>query len=347
MTDTPDPISEVVQEPAIPHPEPVKRSSPVLPILGGAVAALIGFGVAQVVPNGWPIRDTTALETSLAEQALEVAALRQAVAEPAAPDPDMAARLQAIEEKLALIDLAPLASRIDAVERTTADLAQRPQTGGTADPAALAALQAKVDALQAEGIPAAVLSQATAAVDAKLAEADAKIEAIKQEAEGIAKSAGRRAALGQILAALDSGAPYVSALPNLGETEVPAAILAYAETGLPSLQSLRDSFPDYARLALEAALSANTGQSWTERFTTFVRGQTGARSLELREGTDPDALLSQAEAALAAGDLATALTKLEQLPPEAQAAMAEWRERAMARQTAAAAVQALLAASEM
>ena len=99
-------------------------------------------------------------------------------------------------------------------------------------------------------------------------------------------------------------------------------------------------------LALEASLQANPGEGWAERIGTFLRVQTGARSLSLREGTDPDAVLSQAEAALAKGDVAAALTALDLLPPEGQAAVVGWRENAVIRQEAATALQALLAASE-
>lgn len=347
MTDTPDPIPVVAHQPAEVQAKPVKRSSAMFPLVGGVIAAVIGFGVAQVVPDGWPIRDQSALEATLAAQGQEIEAIKLAIADQPIQDPQAAERLAAVEQALAAIDLSPLVSRIDAVERTTSELAQRPISGGTVDPSALAALEAKVAALQSQGIPEAVLSDATAAVNAKVAEVETKIAAIKQEAEAIAATTGRRAALTQILAALDSGAPYASAMTSLDEAEMPQAISAFAQTGLPSLQSLRDSFPDFARQALDAALRADPGQTWTERFTTFLRGQTGARSLEMREGSDPDALLSQAEAAVASGDLTTALTILKQLPTEAEAAMAEWRDRAMERQAAIEAVQAMLAASEM
>ena len=82
------------------------------------------------------------------------------------------------------------------------------------------------------------------------------------------------------------------------------------------------AFPTAARAGLEAALRADMGSSWTERATNFLRAQTGARSLDPREGDDPDAILSRAEAAVSAGDLATALTEIAALPEPAQTAMA-------------------------
>lgn len=352
MTDTPDPIPEAVQEPAIPAPLPAKPRSPFLPVLGGVIAAVIGFGVAQVVPGGWPMGSTTALDATVAAQAREIAALSERLGQlaEAGQVAKIEARISVAEAALTAqepVDLLPLSVRIDDLERRLAELALRPAGTGTIDQAALTALQAAVAELRSEGVPAAALAEAAAEVDAKLAEADAKIAAITVEAESIAKSAGQRAALTQILAAVDSGAPYASAMPGLSEVALPESIAAHAQSGLPSLQSLRDSFPDYAREALEASLQANPGQSWSDRIGTFLRVQTGARSLEAREGTDPDALLSQAEAALAAGDVPAALAVLDQLPPEGQAAMLPWRDRAMVRQDAATALQALLAAPEL
>ena len=351
MTDTPDPIAEAVQEPVSPATAPVKRSSPVMPVLGGVVAAVIGFGLAQVVPGGWPLGDATATQATLATQAGELAGLKETVQQmgTAAQLTELAARVATVEATLgaeAPVDLTAMAGRIADLERKLGELALRPAGAGTMDQAALTALQSAVAELKAEGIPAAALAAAAAEVDAKLDDADARIAAITQKVEDIAKVATQRAALTQILAALDSGAPYASALSNLEGVTLPEAIATHAQSGLPSLQSLRDSFPDYARLALEASLQANPGEGWAERIGTFLRVQTGARSLSLREGTDPDAVLSQAEAALAKGDVAAALTALDLLPPEGQAAVVGWRENAVIRQEAATALQALLAASE-
>ena len=125
--------------------------------------------------------------------------------------------------------------------------------------------------------------------------------------------------------------------------ELPEILTAHAQSGLPSLQTLRAMYPDAARAALDAALRTASSDSWTDRVSVFLRGQTGARSLTPREGTDPDAILSRAEAAMAAGDLTMALTELAGLPDAAKAAMADWLALAGQRQDAVAAVQALTA----
>jgi hypothetical protein len=74
---------------------------------------------------------------------------------------------------------------------------------------------------------------------------------------------------------------------------------------------------------------------------SFLRSQTGARSLAPRAGDDPDAVLSRAEAAVRDGRLREALAELEALPPAAAAELAPWRARAEQR------VEALDALDEM
>jgi hypothetical protein len=355
MTDTPDPIAEAVPTTEPNPPAAQTRASPVLPVLGGIVAAVLGFGLAQVVPDGWPTGAATSVEADLAAQATKIAALEATVAQLSGPsepvvDQELAARVSALEAAGATAaqpDIEPVLARIAELETRLAALAAMPQAAGTLDQTELANLQAAVTDLQTNGIPAAALSAAATAVDEKLADVDAKIATIRAEAEAIATSTANRAATSQLLAALDTGAPYIAALAGLSGVAVPEVIAANAETGLPSLQSLRESFPDAARQALDAAFRADAGQGWTERLTTFLRGQTGARSLSPREGTDPDAVLSRAEAALAAADLPAALAELQTLPPEALSAMSDWLARATVRQDATVALQDLLAKAEM
>jgi hypothetical protein len=357
MVDASEPQApETTEAPVAPVPAAPRRASVMPMVAGGVLAAIIGFGAAQVLPIAGPQTDTSAIQAQLDAQSAELTSLKAAVAQLAekpAPSADagLTDRLSALEASVAAVssqpDLSALKTRVDALDQITASLQSRPATAGQADTAALAALQAQIDTLKSGGIAAAALADATAAIDAKLAEAQAKVDGVRSEAEAIATASQKRAALHQIAAALDSGAPYASAIADLGETPVSPLLIDHAATGLPTLQSLRQAFPDAARAALDAALKANTGDSWTDRATAFLRGQTGARSLTPREGTDPDAVLSRAEAALTAGDLSTALSEIAALPSEGQTAMAEWIAMAQIRQDAAKDVQALLTAAAL
>ena len=301
------------------------------PLLGGALAAAAGYGVAQYVPNGWPMASVVTLQTQVAVLSDQVQALQ--------------ADLQKADARLASLETAPApqsdAGQIAALELRLAALESKPMPAGT-DSAALDQLRAEVAAIKTNG--AAVMSaQVQADLDAKVQATEAKLTAIEQSAQAQAAATLTRAALGQIAAALDSGAPYPSAIAALAGADIAVVLTDNATAGLPSLQALQASFPDSARTALEAALRANMGESWSERVGNFLRTQVGVRSLTPRDGPDPDAILSRAEAALTAGDVAQALAEIAKLPTPAQDALFAWRVRAQLRLDAQAALAALLA----
>lgn len=337
---------------SLPPPPAPRRGVPLLAgmVLGAAVAAGAGYGVQRYI-EPQPVFDPSVLESRLTAAEAETQGLRAEVARlsdiaatPPVPDNAVLDRLAAVEAR-ALPDLAPLVSRIDQLEAMLANLANLPSETGVS-PAALAALQAEVAALKSQDadVPAEIEAAATA-VEARLTEAEARAGELAAQATQIAATASRAAALGQISAALDSGLPFGAALAQLGEGEVPAALSAHADTGLPTIATLRDAFPDAARAALEQALRASTGDTWTDRVTTFLRNQTRARSLTPREGNDPDAILSRAEAAIARADLPAAMTELAALPTDSQTALADWTALAQQRLDAQAALAGLLQAA--
>ncbi len=318
----------MASEPIRATPLPARRPGWLAPILGGVIAAGLGYGLAQYLPGGWPLQDTSALQAALTAQQAETESLKAQVSELAArpvagPDSDLEARVAALADRAAP-DIAPLQQQIAALEQRMTAVEAMPVSANAPSAAALAAQKA--------------------ATEAVLKQAEDTAAKIKADAEATAKAAEARAALGRVQAALDSGSAYASALPPLGE--VPAVLVENAETGLPTLAALQDGFPAASRAALEAALRANMGESWSDRVANFLRTQTGARSLTPQEGNDPDAILSRAEAALVAGDVATALAEIAALPPEAQRALTDWQAMAQKRQAAVAAVAGLAAAMQ-
>ena len=332
------------------RPEPAPRRSGFwVPFTGGVLAAAAGFGAAQLVPAGWPLFSTSATQTQIAAQEAEIAALKTDLAAlAAAPQPDagLQAQIADLAAKLAAqpapVDLSPLDGRLTTLESRLTALESVPiGEGGMSaaqmleQAAALGQLQEQVRALQSSTDP----GKQTAAVEAMVKDATAATDVMKAEAAQMLKSVRQTAAIAKVQMALDLGGPFAFALPDLGE--VPKILTDTAATGVPTLGSLQIAFPAAARAGLEAALRADMGSSWTERATNFLRTQTGARSLEVREGDDPDAILSRAEAAVSAGDLAAALTEIAALPEHAQTAMAAWAASAQTRQAAVAAVAQL------
>lgn len=328
--------------PPTPTPPPAARPSAIPLFLGGVAAAALGFVVARyAVPEGQPTPDgtpTADLSAAIDEQATRIAGLEDRLGGLSAAIDDLSARPAPAVDTAALRDevlaampetpdaatLDALRARIDGLASEVAALADRPE------PAAPVLTDDQIAGFRAE-LDAAV-ADARAEIEAAQAEA-ARIEA---EASASAARAAAEAALAQVAAAIDAGSAYGDALAAITQTgvDVPAVLVAGAEGGIPTLPVLRDEFPDAARAALDASIRSAEADTAMGRAIAFLRAQTGARSLTPREGDDPDAVLSRAEAALRVGDLNAALAELAALPEAGAAAMADWTAAAETRQAA-------------
>lgn len=311
-------------------------------VLGGVIAAGAGFGLARVMPDLLPLGEDPSLAEMMAQQGAKIAALEEELA--FRPDlEEIVARLAALEAAPTPASAVETEGEVAALRAAVAELQARPAASGGGDPALaeeVALLREQVANLGAGGgVPADVVAAVDAA-EARLKEAEERAAALAREAEATAVAARRAAATERLAAALDSGAPFASALTELG-SEIPAVLAENAAVGLPTIADLSDAFPDTARQSLEDALRANMGESWTDRVSNFLRSQTGLRSLTPREGNDPDAVLSRAEAALQAGDVARAITELSAMPEAGKPALADWLAMAQTRADAEAAVAAL------
>lgn len=204
-----------------------------------------------------------------------------------------------------------------------------------------------------ESLPVSTSGDSAAAVAAQMAQAEANARAaqaaaqkLKDEADAASRRAALDMAIGSLTAALESGAALDPALSRLSEAgvAVPEALASQAQ-GVPTLQALRRSFPDAARDALAQSLAETAQGGFWARTMAFLRSQSGARSLTPRAGTDPDAILSRAEAALATDDLAATLKEIATLPAAGQARLAEWTGLANRRLAAKTAIAGLSAAN--
>lgn len=175
------------------------------------------------------------------------------------------------------------------------------------------------------------------------------LAALRDEAESEAQTAResaratlQRAALSRVMTALDTGEPFTDALTDLDETgvEVPGPLADAAEIGVPRQNDLAESFPDAARTALSRVRDTQDSLGAVE-IGNFFRNQLGMRSLVPREGDDPDAILSRAEAAVRDARIGDALSELDSLPEDARGALDDWVMRATQRQEALSAANAL------
>lgn len=335
----------------------VEKKSGVPAIVGGAVAAILGFGVAQFVPDGWPLAgaDTSEIELRLDSQASEIEDLKKAVeAQSAAVSgkidavkhtTDLEALNQASTQGLADVrnEIVELGQKVELLTQRLADVEKRPISSNEASSAAVAAYERELTAMR-ETLAAQKTQIESVAKDAeaKIAEAQSQAEDLQAGAAATANAALLRAGLSHINTAIEGGGTFEAALADLTKAtgqEPTAQLQAAAISGVATFADLRRTFPNAARAALAAAAVEVDDKSVTGRLGAFLRSQTGARSLQPREGSDPDAVLSRSEAAVGDGNLQMALQEISTLPEASQKAMAEWVKAATYRLETQAAVQ--------
>ncbi|MHA6324441.1 COG4223 family protein [Roseivivax sp. CAU 1753] len=344
----------VVQEKVIEH-----KAGFVPTLLGGVLAAAIGFGLSQYLGGDlFGDNDAFANETraALTEQTDSLDALN--------------GRIDGLQESMPVIDLtsvetaiAGLSARSEELGTALGDLTGRMtalEEGG-------AALGNRVTELEKAPVEDAVSPAAIAAyeqeiarlreeVQATLADVEVQrqeISAIAEEAVAAERNANLRAsraelrgALAELTTEVDAGRPFADALAPLEASDmvdVPEVLSANATEGVATQAELIDTYPDAARAALGAARSATADEGGGNRLGSFFAEQLGARSVTPRDGTSADAILSRAEAAVKGGDLDTAINEISTLPEASRTALQEWVTRAETRAAAIAATDALSA----
>jgi hypothetical protein len=142
---------------------------------------------------------------------------------------------------------------------------------------------------------------------------------------------------------LRSGAGFVSELAALQRLGVDSAALAPLQAvvnGAPTNGALAASFNAVAPHVL-AATSAPEQGGVADRFLAHLHNLVKVRELNETAGDDPQALVSQIEAASRRGDLGAALASFDKLPESARKAAGDWPTLARARAAAEAALQSI------
>lgn len=321
--------SAAMPPPAPPPQPPPRRGGWLPPLIGGVIAAGIGFSVSHF--DLLDLGSNSNLTADMTTLRAEIASLRQ----------DSTKAEKKAEEALQAASAIPgdiskrmdgFAAQLDAQDKTLAGLGKGGGLGGVP-------FRSEIPPPDETIIRDLVDAEIDKALDARAAKAEAEARA---EADAIRAAARRDAAIASLKKALDEGGPYASALKDLPADGIPAVLADHAETGLPTQADLANSFPDQARIALKESIHADAGQVG-ERVLSFLRIQTGARSLVPREGNDPDAVLSRVQSQIDKGDLPAALSEISDLPPEGQAALANWIDSAKTRLAAEHALATLIA----
>ena len=321
----------------------VKKTGFMPVFLGGVVAALLGFTAARtnvvesMLPQSWQLAKETevnALSTRIDSQAVGLADLSGQVSGLAQPD------TTPLETGIAgnTAAVTKLQTTLAALSKDFTDLNAR-LTTLEKQPISQGVSQAAIDAYERElnDLQTAVANQRSE-IESLLSDA----KAMEQNAELTAQDALARSAVTRVLSAIDSGAPFDAALADLVSvtgTTAPDSLSTVAARGVTPLIQLQDQFPDAARAALSASRLDDPDAK--NGVVAFLSRQLGARSVAPREGSDADAVLSRAGAAINAGRLSDALLEIDALPEVARAEMSEWRARAELRAAAQAAVDQL------
>ena len=339
-------------------PKPAKSKSGFMPMLvGGVLSGAVGFGAASyyfmnrpsdVEQNLAKVQATLeSQQTALKDVSAQVGGLPDAVAGVKTEASDAVAALAtetgSKDDELSAT-LADLAGRFQDIDTRLTTLEKRPVAEGGMTSEAAAAYERELQTMRD------LLATQRADIEKLAAEATAKIEGVAQQAAEAEKSAEETAkvtavkvAVAQLQSALDNGGAFEATVANLAGAgvDIPPVLKDAATGGVPTLLDLQESYPDAARAGLAASVKATTGDGVGDKIGAFFRSQVGARSLEPREGDDPDAVLSRAEAALGSGDIAGVIALVAALPEEGQAAMSGWVSEAKTRLQAVEAVRAL------
>jgi hypothetical protein len=323
--------------------KPVTKHSVWPMFIGGVVAAALGFVAAKsevidpLLPRGWKTAsasDLAALTGQVDSQAQEITALTDQVAKLGAPDlSEVTAGISGNTAALTQLNtsLDTLSTNATAFDTRLTALEKQPMSEGVS--------QSAIDAYERE---LNAMRDSVAAQRSEIESLLSDAKSIEKSTELTAQDALARAALTRVLSALDSGGSFEAALGDLSSitgTQAPAELANVAVSGVTSLVELQDKFPDAARAALSAARLADPDAK--NGIVAFLQRQLSARSVAPRDGTDADAVLSRAQAALREGRLNDTLAEIETLPPEALSAMSDWVSLAQERRAAQNAAETL------
>lgn len=357
--DSVPPVETSDQEPAMAEPQVIretvveKKAGFVPTALGGVVAAVIGFGAASYMGGGFPFGAADAVDpfqeqtqAALAAQGDDLALLNERVAQ--------------ASKALEILDLSPLSNAVAGLE----DQLAAQQSDLTELATSVAAFGSRLTAIEKQPLAGALGPEAIAAYERELEELRlsiaaqqssmdtqrAEIEAMAATARAAEVSAeeqtalsASRTALAELTALAQDGKAFAAPLAVLQSNgvAVPEALNSVANDGVATLPALVSDFPALAREALGIARREAKSETSGGGLTSFFQNQLGARSVTPREGDDPDAVLSRAEAAAKTGDLATVLDEIQSLPDTSQAVLSDWAGRVAQRRDALAAAAAL------
>ena len=139
--------------------------------------------------------------------------------------------------------------------------------------------------------------------------------------------------LNELLRALNDGKPFWQPLSNITNElnlELSKEMKQNAVVGVKSIDDLRESFPQNARLVLKAIEGSRSTKTLKEKAILYIKSHVITRSLKPISGNSVNAILSRAEMNLNSDNLDQALVELEPLSKYLKTVMESWLSEAQA-----------------
>ena len=272
-------------------------------IFGGIVALALA-GSMQYAGYLPAASSGSNVSAELADLRREVAAINQAPT-PAA-DPELQARVQALETSLSQNTDDETPERLSAIEREIASARSAAESGVADSTAQLQQLRARLDAAEA-----------------------------KLNEPGADAAAARAIAAAALQAAVDRGGAFTAELDTYAavapEDPALAELRSMSETGIPSRPQLVERFQQAGDAILETVNRPDPEQGIAGRLVSSAMSVVKVRRTGEVEGDAPDALVARIDTALKNGNLQAAAQEWEKLPEEAKAASQNFKQSLDAR----------------
>ena len=139
--------------------------------------------------------------------------------------------------------------------------------------------------------------------------------------------------LNELLRALNAGKPFWQPLSNITNElnlELSKEMKQNAVIGVKSIDDLRESFPQNARLVLKAIEGSRSAKTLKDKAILYIKSHVITRSLKPISGNSVNAILSRAEMNLNSDNLDQALVELEPLSKYLKTVMESWLSEAQA-----------------
>ena len=139
--------------------------------------------------------------------------------------------------------------------------------------------------------------------------------------------------LNELLRALNDGKPFWTPLSNITNElnlELSKEMKQNAVVGIKSIDDLRESFPQNARLVLKAIEGSRSPKTLKDKAILYIKSHVITRSLKPISGNSVNAILSRAEMNLNSDNLDQALVELEPLSKYLKTVMESWLSEAQA-----------------